>query len=48
MLKNIPTGTIISNISPVYNKSSIFIKAAGTFGQIIQKKSCNQLIIRLL
>lgn len=37
MLKNIPTGSIVSNISPSYNKSNVFIKAAGTFGQIIQK-----------
>jgi len=39
MLKNIPTGSIISNVSSLYNKTSIFIKSAGTFGQIIQKKS---------
>jgi len=38
MLKNIPTGSIISNVSSLYNKPSIFIKSAGTFGQIIQKK----------
>jgi len=41
LLKNVPTGSIIHNIS--YNSSSgTLIRAAGTFGQIVQKteKSC--------
>ena len=40
MLKNIPTGSIIHNIS--YNKSmGTLIRAAGTFGQIVQKTEQN-------
>lgn len=35
-LKQIPTGSIVNSIS-YKKKSSVFIKAAGTYGQIIQK-----------
>lgn len=35
-LKNIPVGSLISNISLSENKSSQFIKSAGTYGQIVQ------------
>jgi len=45
-LKNIPTGSIINNLSPYLNNKNKFIKAAGTFGQLIQK-SLNKCKIRL-
>jgi len=42
ILKNIPTGSIINNISLAFKDQSKYIKAAGTFGQLIQKdfKKC--------
>lgn len=35
-IANIPTGSIIHNLSIASNKKAQYIKAAGTFGQIIQ------------
>jgi len=35
-IKNIPVGSLISNISLNENKSAQFIRSAGTYGQIIQ------------
>lgn len=40
VLQNIPTGSIIHNISYKKNKG-IIIRAAGTFGQIVQKTESN-------
>jgi large subunit ribosomal protein L2 len=53
LLKNIPTGTIINCLSLQKDKKIKYIRAAGTFGQIIQKNiiSChiklpsNQIIV---
>lgn len=36
-LQNIPTGSIINSISENFNQTTKFIRAAGTFGQLIQK-----------
>lgn len=38
-LKNIPVGSFLNNISLNFNKNSKYIKAAGTYGQLIQKNS---------
>jgi large subunit ribosomal protein L2 len=37
ILKNIPTGSLVHNLSISYDKKSQYIKSAGTFGQLIQK-----------
>jgi len=37
LIKNIPAGSFISNISISYLHRSTYIRSAGTFGQIIQK-----------
>lgn len=40
-LQNIPTGSIINNISESLNQRTKFIRSAGTFGQLIQKSLSN-------
>lgn len=35
-LKSVPTGSLISNLTNVYNNKISYIKAAGTVGQVIQ------------
>lgn len=37
LIKNIPAGSVICNLSTKYNNKAVFIRSAGTFGQIIQK-----------
>jgi large subunit ribosomal protein L2 len=35
-LQNIPTGSIIHNIGHEFSSSTMYVKSAGTFGQLIQ------------
>jgi len=37
LIKNIPAGSFINNVSVNYLVRAIYIRSAGTFGQIIQK-----------
>jgi len=37
-IKFIPTGSIVHNVSTLKNNISQYIKSAGTFGQLIEKK----------
>nr|YP_007890660.1 ribosomal protein L2 [Jakoba bahamiensis]AGH24154.1 ribosomal protein L2 [Jakoba bahamiensis] len=46
-LSNIPIGTTISNVELIPGKGAQFIRSAGSFGQLIQKKSDGYALIRL-
>jgi large subunit ribosomal protein L2 len=43
-INNIPTGALISNITFKSKKTSILVRSAGTFGQILQKDSLYSVI----
>jgi len=38
-LKNIPVGTLINNVSINHNTATKYIRAAGTYGQLLQKNN---------
>ena len=44
-LKDLPVGTIISNISSNNNNAAIYLRAAGTYGQFVSKNKDSNLII---
>ncbi len=44
LLRYIPAGSLVNSLSKNYESKSIFIRAAGTYGQLIQKSVCTSTI----